>query len=120
MLQARGARIRAYDPQGRCKGEELLPGIEWCEGALDVADGADVLVVLTEWNEFRAVDLKRVRELMSGNVLVDLRNIYAEEFAVQAGFIYHGVGRTAPAPGQVSTPRRSDAARQRETAPITH
>ena len=61
MLQARGARIRAYDPQGGPKAKELLADVVWCESALDVAEGADVLVVLTEWNEFRALDLKRVR-----------------------------------------------------------
>ena len=65
MLQARGARIRAYDPQGCPKAQELLSGVEWCESALEVAQGADVLVVLTEWNEFRALDLKRVREIMA-------------------------------------------------------
>ena len=96
MLQARGARIRAYDPQGAANGQELLSGVEWCENALDVAEGADVLVVLTEWNEFRALDLKRVHELMLGNVLVDLRNIYAETLVKEAGFVYYGIGRTPP------------------------
>jgi UDPglucose 6-dehydrogenase len=118
MLQARGARVRAYDPQGRCKGEEFLPGVEWREGALEVAESADVLVVLTEWNEFRALDLKRVRELMSGNVLVDLRNVYPEELAVQAGFVYHGIGRTAPPVGQLTTKRRSVAVGLREITPF--
>ena len=75
MLQARGARIRAYDPQGGSNANELPPSVEWCESALEAAEGADVLVILTEWNEFRALDLKRVRELMHGNVLVDLRII---------------------------------------------
>jgi UDPglucose 6-dehydrogenase len=93
MLQARGARIRAYDPQGRSKGGGLLTGVEWCESALQAAEGADVLVVLTEWNEFRALDLKHLRELMRGNVLVDLRNMYVEALAVEAGFIYQGIGK---------------------------
>ena len=96
MLQARGARIRAYDPQGRCKGEELLAGVEWCANALEAAEGADVLVVLTEWNEFRALDLERGRESMLGNVLVDLRNVYPEEVAEKAGFLYHGIGCKQP------------------------
>jgi UDPglucose 6-dehydrogenase len=120
MLQARGARIRAYDPQGRCKGEELLPGVEWCEGALEVADGANVLAVLTEWNEFRAVDLKRVRELMSGNVLVDLRNVYPEELAVQAGFVYPGSGRRAPPVRGPAQQKRSESHGADEVARITH
>ena len=59
MLQARGARIRAYDPQGASQGARAASGVEWCDSALEVAEGADVLVVLTEWNEFRALDLKR-------------------------------------------------------------
>jgi UDPglucose 6-dehydrogenase len=95
MLQARGARVRVYDPQGRSKAEELLPGVEWCENALEVADAADALVVLTEWNEFRALDLKRARQLMTGNVLVDLRNVYAAAQAIAAGFSYQGIGRSA-------------------------
>ena len=56
MLQSRGARFRAYDPQGCPKAHALLPGVEWCGSALEVAEGADVLVILTECNEFRALD----------------------------------------------------------------
>jgi UDPglucose 6-dehydrogenase len=92
MLQARGARIRACDPKGRTKAEELLPAVEWCTSALEAAKGADVLVVLTEWNEFRAIDLKAARSVMRGNVLVDLRNVYQQSLAVAAGFVYRGVG----------------------------
>jgi UDPglucose 6-dehydrogenase len=111
MLQSRGARLRAYDPQGCPKAHELLPGVEWCESALEVAEGADVLVVLTEWNEFRALDLKRVRELMLGNVLVDLRNVYPEALAQEAGFVYHGIGRTPP-PAVTRTPKGQRARSQ--------
>jgi UDPglucose 6-dehydrogenase len=95
MLQARGATIRACDPQGSPKAQELLSGVEWCQHALEVAEGADVLVVLTEWNEFRALDLKSVRQLMTGNVLVDLRNMFPNTVAEEAGFLYYGVGRPA-------------------------
>ena len=118
MLQARGARIRAYDPQGWPKAQELLAGVEWCESALDVAEGADVLVVLTEWNEFRALDLKRLRQAMIGNVLVDLRNMYPEASAEEAGFVYYGVGRTLP-PLVSRTPnrRRQFAAKSRDIRP---
>ncbi|TFH43898.1 MAG: UDP-glucose/GDP-mannose dehydrogenase family protein, partial [Lysobacterales bacterium] len=73
MLLARGACVRACDPQGREKGAELLPGVQWFANALDAANDADVLVVLTEWNEFRAIDLGQLREVMRGKVLVDLR-----------------------------------------------
>jgi UDPglucose 6-dehydrogenase len=96
LLQAKGARIRACDPQGRSKGEDLLPGVEWFSNAYETAEGVDVLVVLTEWNEFRAVDLKRLRSLMRGDVLVDMRNIYEPAFANGAGFTYRGIGRSKP------------------------
>jgi len=91
LLRARGAAIRACGPQGRARDE--LPGILWCRSAIDAAIGADVLVALTEWNEFRALDLKEVRQVMSGDVLVDLRNIYQSNVTEAAGFAYHGIGR---------------------------
>jgi UDPglucose 6-dehydrogenase len=93
LLSARGARIRACDPQGCSKGKDLLPGVEWCSTVLETARGADVLVVLTEWNEFRAVDLKQLRATMRGNVLVDLRNVYAATLAADADFVYYAIGR---------------------------
>ena len=93
MLQARGAKVRVCDPQGREQGEALLPDVEWCASATETVKDADILVVLTEWNEFRAVDLKQLRAAMRGNVLVDLRNVYQPAFAEAAGFIYRGVGR---------------------------
>jgi UDPglucose 6-dehydrogenase len=96
MLQARGARIRAYDPQSGPKAQDLLSGVEWCDNALKVAEGADVLVVLTEWNEFRALDLKHMRQAMIGNVLVDLRNMYSEALAEEAELVYFAIGRTPP------------------------
>ena len=117
MLQARGARIRAYDPQGGPKAQELLAGVGWCDSALDAAQGADVLVVLTEWNEFRALDLKHVRQIMAGNVLVDLRNIYSEASAEEAGFVYYGIGRTLPPPA--SQPhKRGREAKSRDVSPV--
>lgn len=115
MLQARGARIRAYDPQGRCKGEDLLPSVEWCESALQAAEGSDVLVVLTEWNEFRALDLKRVRELMLGNVLVDLRNVYSEALAEEAELKYYGIGRTPSPLNRMAKRHRGRAATDHRT-----
>lgn len=93
ILQARGARVRAYDPQGHTKAEALLPNVEWCKSALEAARGADVLVVLTEWNEFRALDLKHMRAVMLGDVLVDLRNMYPASLAEEAGFVCYGIGR---------------------------
>lgn len=93
MLQARGATIRACDPQGRANAEALLPDVEWFANALETAEGTDVLLVLTEWNEFRAVDLKAMRKVMRGDTLVDLRNVYSPALAEAAGFTYGGIGR---------------------------
>lgn len=93
MLQERGAKIRAYDPKGEQNARALLEGVQWCDGALEAADGADALVVVTEWNEFRGLDLKAMNDRMKGNVLVDLRNIYGVEEAQAAGFAYSSIGR---------------------------
>ena len=93
MLLDRGAIVKAFDPQGRKHAELMLPGVKWCASALETADGADVLVVLTEWNEFRALDLKDVRRRMKGTKLVDLRNIFVPRAALEAGLHYKGIGR---------------------------
>ncbi len=93
MLQERGAVVRAYDPEGRKQAEPLMPGVTWCDGALDAARGADALVVMTEWNEFRALDLNAAKTAMAGDALVDLRNIFEAKRAEAAGFRYLGVGR---------------------------
>ncbi len=93
MLQERGAIVRAYDPQGRRNGESLLPGITWCSSALEAATSADVTVVVTEWNEFRALDLSALKHAMRGRVLVDLRNIYQPRDAAAEGFQYRSIGR---------------------------
>ncbi len=93
MLIERGAKVRVADPEGRKQAEPLLPGVVWCSNALEAAEGADVLVVLTEWNEFRALDLKALRQCMAGDVLVDLRNIFNATAARELGFRYTGVGR---------------------------
>jgi UDPglucose 6-dehydrogenase len=93
MLQARGATIRACDPQGRARAEELLPGVQWFANALETAQGADLICVLTEWNEFRAVDLHQLGRVMRGNILVDLRNVYQPALAETAGFTYCRIGR---------------------------
>jgi UDPglucose 6-dehydrogenase len=93
MLQERGAVIRAYDPQGREPAEPLLPGVTWCKSVLEAAEGADAAVVLTEWNEFRAVSLSAMKARMRGDVLADLRNIYRPQLAREAGFVYTSIGR---------------------------
>ncbi len=93
LLMEAGASIVAYDPEGRREGEPLLPGVVWAEGPYEVANGADALVILTEWNQFRALDLKRIRSLLNEPVLVDLRNIYTPDEALRAGLNYVSIGR---------------------------
>ncbi|MEO0427297.1 MAG: UDP-glucose/GDP-mannose dehydrogenase family protein [Pseudomonadota bacterium] len=88
-----GARVAVTDPHGRKEGEALLPGVTWCEDAYAAAQEADAVVILTEWNEFRALDLTRLRQGMKQPLMIDLRNIYRSEDARGAGFEYVSVGR---------------------------
>jgi UDPglucose 6-dehydrogenase len=92
-LQDAGATVRAYDPAAMHEAGPLLPGVHWCTDAYDVAVGADVLVIITEWNEFRALDLDRVGASMTQKVLVDLRNVYRAEDVRELGFRYTSIGR---------------------------
>jgi len=93
MLLERGATVRAYDPKGQENASEQLNGVDWCESAMDAAKEADAVIVLTEWNEFRGLDLKVLKQNMAGDVLVDLRNIYTDQQALEAGFEYSSIGR---------------------------
>ena len=88
-----GAAVRAYDPEGLDEAKKLLDGVAWCDGAYEALEGADALVIITEWNAFRALDLARVKELMKAPVMVDLRNIYDPREMAAAGFDYTGIGR---------------------------
>jgi UDPglucose 6-dehydrogenase len=89
-----GAKVRVADPQGKREGEALLPGVAWCDNAYQATQGADAVVILTEWNEFRALDLARIAANMASPRMADLRNIYAPQAVLQAGFSrYLGVGR---------------------------
>ncbi|MDH3666679.1 MAG: UDP-glucose/GDP-mannose dehydrogenase family protein [Paracoccaceae bacterium] len=92
-LSEAGASLAICDPQGRREGEPLLGPVDWVEDAYEAAAGADVLVLMTEWNEFRALDLDRLREVMRGKVMVDLRNVYRPAEARDAGFDYVSIGR---------------------------
>ena len=96
MLQDRGAVIRACDPQAGTKAEALLPNVTWCTSASEAMIGADVCVALTEWNEFRALDLKQASLAMRGNILVDLRNMYSAIDVEGAGLVYFGIGKVSP------------------------
>ncbi len=92
-LQAAGAAIRVFDPEGMDEAKTLIDGVEWCQDAYDAITGADVLSIVTEWNEFRALDLDRVKSLMAAPVMVDLRNIYNPAEMARAGFHYVCIGR---------------------------
>lgn len=92
-LQDAGATVRAYDPAAMQEASPLLPGVHWCDNAYDAATGADVLVLITEWNEFRALDFSQLGQVMRDKVLVDLRNVYRPEEAAAGGFHYSSIGR---------------------------
>ena len=94
-LVAGGATVVAFDPVGRSQAEPVLPGITFGDDAYAVADGADALVVVTEWDEFRGIDLSEMARRMRGNALVDLRNVYDPAEAARAGLTYRGIGRGA-------------------------
>ena len=94
-LVAAGVTVRAFDPEGMENAKDVLPPITYCEGAYDAATGADAIVVVTEWNEFRALDLKRIKSVARGAVLVDLRNVYRKEEVARHGFTYTSIGRPA-------------------------
>lgn len=93
-----GAAISAFDPEGMEEAAKLLKDIEWAGDAYGTMEGADGVVILTEWNEFRALDLGRMKSLLNAALIVDLRNIYTPDEMAQAGFEYHSVGRQAQRP----------------------
>jgi len=93
VLLAAGAEVRAYDPAAMERSRTLLPDVEYLKDAYQVASGADALVLVTEWNEFRQLDMARVKQLMRRPVIVDGRNIYDPAVMRSLGFTYRGVGR---------------------------
>ena len=97
-LVRRGAVVRAYDPAVRNMAGKI-DGVVACEGAYETLDGADALVILTEWNEFRSLDFERVRRALRRPLVIDLRNIYNAGAIKKAGFEYHGVGLGRPGKG---------------------
>ncbi len=92
-LQESGAKVRCFDPQAMPRAEEELVDVTFCKDAYDVAKDSDCLVLATEWNEFRSLDLRRLKEYLSSPVLVDLRNVYERDEVEKLGFRYTGVGR---------------------------
>lgn len=92
-LQAEGAAIKAFDPQAMSEAKHLLPKVKLCKDPYEVAKGADCLAVLTEWNEFKELDFKRIKKLLRQPLIVDGRNLYDPEAMRKLGFRYIGIGR---------------------------
>ncbi|SDF29154.1 UDP-glucose dehydrogenase family protein [Thalassobaculum litoreum] len=88
-----GATVRGYDPEGMDEAAKLLPDIKYCQSAYEAMDGADAVAIVTEWNEFRALDINRIKTLLKAPVMIDLRNVYDPQEMRAAGFAYTCIGR---------------------------
>jgi UDPglucose 6-dehydrogenase len=95
-LQDMGAEVRVFDPVGMPQAKKVLENVTFCHDAYDCAKGAHALVIVTEWEQFRALDLKEMASIMASSVIVDLRNIYSPEEVTRNGFHYCGIGRPKP------------------------
>ena len=93
-LQEAGATVRAFDPEGMEEASNMLTDVHFCDGPYHALEGADAMVIITEWDQFRALDIERAKTLLKGNVVVDLRNIYSPADMVKHGFKYTSVGRS--------------------------
>jgi UDPglucose 6-dehydrogenase len=91
-LQAAGAKVQAFDPEGH-EARQMLKDVDFKDNAYDAAEGADALVLITEWDQFRALDLDRIKLLMKKPVMIDLRNVYKPDDMRARGFAYSSVGR---------------------------
>ena len=98
LLQHEGARVRAFDPAAAAHAARLLPAVQLCPDPYAAADGADALILVTEWNEFKQLDLPRLRRAMRRPVLIDGRNLYDPDAMAQAGFDYRSIGRPTKIP----------------------
>lgn len=94
-LQAAGAAIQAYDPEGMAEAKPLLPGVEWAEDTYAAMNGADALVLLTEWDEFRMLNFDEVKSRLKNPVMIDMRNVYKPDEMLRENFDYHSIGRPA-------------------------
>jgi len=92
-LQHEGATIRVFDPEGMSEARKLMPDLVYCKDAYEAMTGADALIILTEWNEFRSLNLQRMRERLRHPIVVDMRNVYSPADMAAAGFTYRGIGR---------------------------
>jgi UDPglucose 6-dehydrogenase len=101
-LEDAGVKVRGYDPEGMEQARPLLPNMTFCDNPYDAAEGADAVVLVTEWDVLRALDLKRLKSRMAGNALIDLRNVYTPDEMIEAGFEWQGVGK--PGSAKAKTP----------------
>jgi UDPglucose 6-dehydrogenase len=99
-LQEAGALIRAYDPQGMKEAEKHLSSVSWGADAYSIMQDADMLLILTEWNEFKSLEMKRVKSLLAKALIIDLRNIYKRQEMKTLGFRYVSIGRQEVIPGE--------------------
>jgi UDPglucose 6-dehydrogenase len=104
-LREAGATIRAFDPEGMDEAKKLMPDLDYCSDPYEAMEGADALILVTEWNEFRALDIDRVKRLMRRPLVIDLRNIYNPEEMTAAGLTYHSIGRPSRAAGTKKSAR---------------
>ncbi|MBN9020765.1 MAG: UDP-glucose/GDP-mannose dehydrogenase family protein, partial [Rhizobiales bacterium] len=110
-LQKHGASVRVHDPKGMPHARALLDGVAWCESPLEAAEGADAIVITTEWDIYRAMDLAALRAAMRGDLFFDFRNIYKAREVTRFGYRYFGIGRgdelgAAPADDERPAPVR--------------
>jgi UDPglucose 6-dehydrogenase len=106
-LQKAGATIRAFDPEGMKEAAKLMNNVQFCSNAYETMESADAVVIITEWNEFRALDLSRVMNLLRTPTVIDLRNIYKPEDMSAAGFYYVSIGRPAVEPSATRERRQA-------------
>jgi UDPglucose 6-dehydrogenase len=104
-LRDMGATVRAYDPVGMEQAKSVLNGVVYCDGPYTCAEGADALVIVTEWEQFRALDFERLKEVMARPILIDLRNIYLPDEVARHDFLYDSVGRSPSVPQRRHDPR---------------
>jgi UDPglucose 6-dehydrogenase len=107
LLKSEGARVKAYDPAANEAARSILPGVELCKDAYEVARGADALILLTQWSEFRRLDLERIRRSMAYPLMVDGRNLYDPAEMVAKGFFYQPIGRPSQEPSLLETPNHA-------------
>jgi UDPglucose 6-dehydrogenase len=100
MLEHEGAQVKAYDPVAMSNAKSILQDITYCDNPYSVAEGADALILVTEWNEFKQLDMHRIAQSMRHAVLFDARNIYDPAKMRELGFTYRGIGRGYDANGQ--------------------